>query len=288
MHITDINNLRDLKLFALSERKGICWETIAFAGFVLAAIIITTYLAFVGLIPLWLGAIFNSFWMLQGYTTAHECVHKNVHGGSKRFRWLNSVIGRIEFMCPLHSYAMHEHVHHIHHRHTNDPKRDVDFYVAKTPNLFIAIARSYIFYFYATYHAFKTAHMHPHPKRYVTQAVIELAIPYSIAITLCVMGYRAEVFFLWVIPAINTFAGVVFFFGWAPHRILENGNQLTTTRIFAAPHTIKGRLFTWLYNFHNYHLIHHLFPFAPWNSLERIYDRGKHVLEREGALISRI
>lgn len=281
-----IATLRDLKISALSERGGLCWPTLILANVIFAALVVQTWLAATGVIPLWAGTLLNTFWMIQGYAPGHEAVHRNIHGRDERFRWINGVIGRSVFFCALHSFTMHEHVHRMHHAHLNDPEKDIDEAVIHAPGFWSAFLRSFLFYPHTKYHGLRIAKYHPRPKAFLAAVAAELAVPYAILIALVVMGYGKEVLFLWILPTILTFSGVVMFVGWLPHHLEKTDNPLRATRVIEAPQTVKGRLATWLYNYHNYHLVHHLFPAVPWTRLERVYRRGKHVLEKEGALIS--
>ncbi|MEQ8936328.1 MAG: fatty acid desaturase [Amphiplicatus sp.] len=285
MTAAEIATLRDLKISAIEEREGVCWKTVIFSTVIIIVIAAQTWLAVTGVIPLWAGTLLNAFWMIQGYAPGHDAVHKNVHGRDERFRWLNGVIGRPVFACALHSYAMHEHVHRLHHAYLNDPEKDIDEFVDQAKSLPMALARSLLFYFHTNNHAIRTAKYNPNPRRYLFRIAVELAVPYSILIALCLMGYGKEVLFLWFIPALLAFAGVVMMFGWVPHHVPVSQIPVKQARLIATSRTVHGRLFAWLYNFHNYHLIHHMFPSVCWYRLERVYERGRHVLELEGARI---
>lgn len=127
------------------------------------------------------------------------------------------------------------------------------------------------------------------PGRYLAKISIETAVIFSAPIILTLMGYGLEVLMLWIIPAMNSWAGNAFRFIWLPHRLIENETApMKVSRVIVTKHDLGGRILAWMFNFHNFHLIHHLYPYAPWHSLERIYEKGEHVLKREGALVDHV
>ncbi|MEM8937091.1 MAG: hypothetical protein AAGC77_11850, partial [Pseudomonadota bacterium] len=69
---TKIDSLKDLRIMASAESKGVQWPTLIFAAGVVAGTTISCLLALNGVIPLWLGGLINTFMMIQGYTYVHE------------------------------------------------------------------------------------------------------------------------------------------------------------------------------------------------------------------------
>ena len=281
-----IESMHDLKEFALSQRKGVCWKTVGFGVFLNAAIITTSYCALTGVIPLWAGMLINSFWMIQGYTPAHECVHRNVHGTDQRYYWLNYAYGVVNMGYGLQSYTLHETSHRLHHAHPNDPDLDAEHFVARARGFWQTVLHCYLFYFSSTYKGLKAARRKQEPGRYLAKVGAETAVIFSIPLVLALMGYGLEVLMLWIIPGMNSWAGNAFRFIWLPHRLIDNETEpMKVSRVIVTGKGPGGRLLAWLFNFHNFHLIHHLYPYAPWHSLERIYEKGETVLKREGALV---
>lgn len=281
-----ISTLREFKILASQQTKGVQWPTIAFSVFVISATLITTYLTLQGFIPLWVGCLLNGFWMTQGYTAVHECAHQGINGRHQHLRWLNEVFGIAGFFFTMHSFALHKHVHRLHHSHTNDLTKDTDAFVSSAPNALAAIPRAFIFLFYTNYFMFKIIPLAPNPRRLAIRVFIETLVPVGLAIWLALSGFALEVLVLWFIPAIIAFAGVSFFVDWIPHHVTEEDKDpMKNTIIMEAPKTLAGRLFAWVYNFHNYHLIHHLTPSVPWYEVEKVYESSKDVLKNEGAAI---
>ena len=280
-----IKNLRDLKILACQETRGLQWPTLAFSYLVIGMTLLGIWAGAVGIVPLWVGMIWNSFWMAQGYTAAHECAHHNLNGRHHKLRWLNDVYGVAGFSFTLHSYTVHRHVHRLHHAHTNDPERDTDAWVSDSPNLLSAIFRSLMFYFHTNYFMFKIFPLVHDKRKFIIRATLETAIPYAIIIYLAAIGYWREVLMLSFIPTILAFALVSFFIDWIPHHVENKTDVMKQTLIQKPSKTIRGWLFSRIYGFHNYHLIHHLVPSVPWYAQERTFEKAEDFLRANGARI---
>ena len=288
MTTQNIQTMRDLKILARDETKGFQWPTLALSVFLIFMTLMGSWLAATGIIPLWLAMISNSFWIAQGYTVAHECAHRNLHGHHQKFRWLNDVFGIASFFFTLHSYTVHCHVHRLHHAHTNDRTRDTDAWVSDAPNLPMGIFRSLAFYFHTNFFVFKIFHLVHDKKRFVIRAAIETAIPVGAALVLAAIGYWREVLMLWALPTIFSFAIVSFAIDWIPHHVEDKSDEIKATMIIKPPETLGGKVFSALYNNHNYHLVHHLVPSVPWYAQKRIFDKAELLLNQSGARITKL
>jgi len=283
MDAPQATTMAELKAYALEQRKGVCWRTLAFGTLAQAIIFTTTYFAVFGPIPLWVGFLVNSFWMVQGYTPAHEGVHKNINGRDQRFQWLNYFYGVVNIGYGFHSYTMHEHNHRLHHQHANDRTRDPEHFVARAKTFPEGVLRCYLYYFTATYHGFKNAKYHKHPRRYLARVLIELGVVFAVLALLVTAGYGVEVLLLWVLPALNAWAFNAYRFIWLPHYVVANErDDIKVSRVMVTDKSFGGRCLAWLFNFHNYHEIHHLYPYVPWHAMEKVYDRGRDVLVSNG------
>ncbi len=280
-----IDTLRDLKILAREETRGFQWPTLAFSYLVITMTLAGIWAGAAGVVPLWVAMLWNAFWMAQGYTAAHECAHRNIHGKHHKLSWLNDVIGIAGFSFTLHSYTVHCHVHRLHHAHTNDPERDTDAWVSDAPNLASAIFRSLMFYFHTNLFLLKIFPLVQDKRKFVIRAVLETAVPFAIIIALAAMGYWREVLMLSVIPTILAFALVSFFIDWIPHHVEDKSDVMKQTLIQKPSKTLRGRAFSWIYGFHNYHLIHHLVPSIPWYAQERTFQKAENFLKANGARI---
>lgn len=285
MSAQQIETMRDFRILARTETKGFQWPTLAFSCLVITMTLLGIWLGVAGIVPLWIAMLWNGFWMAQGYTAAHECAHRNIHGKHHHLSWMNDVIGVLAFSFTLHSYTVHCHVHRLHHAHTNNPDRDTDVWVSDAPNLPTAIFRSFMFYFHTNYFVFKIFRFVREKRKFVIRAVIETAVPFAIIIYFAAIGYWREVLMLSVFPAIIAFALVSFFIDWIPHHVEDKSDVIKQTLIQKPSKTIRGWLFSRAYGFHNYHLIHHLAPSIPWYAQERTFEKTEAFLKTSGARI---
>lgn len=280
-----VESLRDLKILAVGETKGFQWPTLAFSLFVISMTLLSTWLAVTGRIPMLLGTVINAFFMTQGYTAVHECAHRNMNGRHRHLRWVNDVFGIAGFSFTLHSFTVHSHVHRLHHAHVNEIGRDTDAWVSEAPNFPTALLRALVFYFYTHLHFVKIYPLIAQKRKFLIRAILETAIPWVVAIGLCVIGYWREVTLLWFIPTLLAFAGVSLFVDWLPHHEVEKTGPFGHTLIRVPSKGLRGFVMKWAYNFHNYHLIHHLVPSVPWYAQERTFAKAEAFLNREGARI---
>lgn len=100
--------------------------------------------------------------------------------------------------------------------------------------------------------------------------ILSVATLLGLIATLTYLGYGMEVLFLWFLASRVGLALIAFVFVFLPHypgdiSVQENAYQATTTR--------KGMewLLTPLFVYQNYHLIHHLYPTAPFYNYMKIW-----------------
>lgn len=92
-----------------------------------------------------------------------------------------------------------------------------------------------------------------------------------------VLGYGAEMFALYYIPAYIASQLLSVLFQWLPHHPFEETSRFRATRN-------TGRIglnlpFIW----QNWHLMHHLWPAVPFYNYQRLYRRIRPILEEKGA-----
>jgi beta-carotene hydroxylase len=125
---------------ALADRKAlglvkpylgmVAWPTVFLAIGIVAAFALITALATMGVIPLWLGMIFNSLILYADQTPLHEACHGNIAGKDSKWLWMNHLVGYVCGALLLHEYKAFRYMHLAHHRDTNNPDIDPDHWVA--------------------------------------------------------------------------------------------------------------------------------------------------------------
>ncbi|MCI5047254.1 MAG: fatty acid desaturase [Aquisalinus sp.] len=281
---TNLHRLKDLKNAAKNEVGAFAWVTFWLAVGTITTIVSATTLALTGLIPLWLAALVNLCAFIAGYTVGHEIIHGNLVGRHVKLSWLNIFFGTLFFSAPFHSLTLHSFIHLRHHSHTNDPDKDPDAWIDERKPL-ILLFRLLTHYLHYQYHGVKWSRDMSHRTQFLVRCFLEQAIPMLIAIMLAASGFGLEVLWLWIIPAILVYPILAFILDWVPHNGLKVGTPLDNSRLLGAPDGAAGRVFSWIYLFQNYHLIHHLYPKVPFYRYRELYENHFRALSGAGAKI---
>lgn len=208
-----------------------------------------------GRLPGWAACACSTALMYGLFTVVHDALH----GSFARRRRCNDALGSLGLLlfAPHASLGLFRWAHMQHHRHTNgarDPDRWSHDGGLSLPLRWATIDVAYVI------HALR--HGDAAARRHLVGALPHLgATLVALALVVC-GGYGREVLILWLVPSRLTFviAGCLFF--WLPHVGAETTSdedpcRATTLRLghewLLAP----------LLQFHNYHLLHHLFPALP-------------------------
>ncbi|WP_306251405.1 fatty acid desaturase [Parvularcula sp. IMCC14364] len=282
--MSNLGLLVNLRADAKQETGRFAWVTFWLGVGTLLVIITATALALSGVMPLWLAGMINLAAFVAGYTVGHEIIHDSLIGRHTHLSWLNVFFGTLFFSVPFHSLTMHRYIHLRHHSHTNDPEKDPDAWISGR-NSFALLLRLLTHYPHYQYHVIKWTRDMPARAAFLTRCLLEQTVPMAIAAVLILSGYGAEVFWMWILPSFLVYPVLAFILDWAPHHDLEVGTPLDNSRLLGTPQGVRGQLFTWLYLFQNYHLIHHLYPKVPFYRYKSLYERHSEELIAAGAAI---
>ena len=254
------------ELYRLTNPPKIAWPTVAVLAYVVIGVISVDVAAVLGFIPLWAGAILNIATMYPFFHVMHDSMHRAASSNVK----LNDWIGRtVTFAVgSVGSLEMMRYSHMVHHRFTND-SQDPDHY------------------FHGSWWTLPFRWMTP-DLRYVTynlrsddpraRRVIKKTLPYTIAMIsafggIIYAGYGLELLMLLILPQRFMLGLMSFVFLWLPHLDGDENGELThikpaasSSENLTAGTTMRlgfERLLAPLMQWHNYHLIHHLWPTTP-------------------------
>ena len=254
-------------LTQLTRAPAIAWPTIALLFWIVGGVITTDVLALRGVLPYWIAAILNVVWMYPVFHVAHDALHRAVSTNTT----LNDWVGRIAlfFTIPEVTLGVFRHAHMIHHRLTNTPE-DPDHYMFGS-NWLSTVMRWMTFQF--NYARLSMKAKTPAGKKAFRNAVPMAVFTVTVFTALCFNGYWQEAVFLWLIPSRIALSLIGFAFLWLPHLSDDRGEGLshihvadssldnltagTTMRLGAEG--VLSPILQW----HNYHLIHHLWPTTP-------------------------
>ena len=251
------------RLKTLTVAPPVAWFTLVVSIALFAGYVGTIALGVSGLLPLWLGCIVNGLIGFFAFTPLHEGVHRAVSQNQR----LNDFVCTLGVLMtsPSADQRMFRWVHILHHRFglgPKDPDREL-----KGPWWSLPFRWAFLDVIYLTYVMRNPSKV---AKPYFRRTVLHTVVLLSIIVALCLTGYGMEVLLLWFIPTRITFFLISFAFLWLPHvphtvSQEENYTQATTMRFGWEP------LMRFLLQGHHYHLIHHLYPTAPFYNTEKIW-----------------
>jgi beta-carotene hydroxylase len=254
------------ELYRLTNPPRLAWPTLLLMLYVVAGTAWVDVTTLKGVIPLWGGMLLNVVTMWPVFHVAHDALHRAASSNLV----LNDWIGRVALLIvvPHVSLEVFRYSHMIHHRFTNDPQ-DPDHYVhGPWWNIFL---RWMSFDLYYAWYNFRSND--PRGRKTLRSTLPFVLATALVIVALCHFGYWREVLMLWLIPSRITLALIAFVFLWLPHLDGDEHGSLvhittaaSTTNNLTAGTTVRighERLLDPLMQWHNYHLIHHLWPTTP-------------------------
>jgi beta-carotene hydroxylase len=248
----------------LKQTPAVSWPAVGLFVLGLMILGVASGMALSGDIPLWVATLVNGFGLYLLFSIMHESLHRNVSSNSR----LNEILGRISLLLliPAAPLEIARWAHFQHHRFTSS-NTDPDNFIhhAKWWQIPLRWPNFDMYYLYCFLRD-GGQQKKRHARALISSAVIFIAI----IATLTYLGYGMEVLFLWLLASRIGLALVALVFVFLPHypgdiSSEDNEYQATTIR--------KGWewLLTPLFVYQNYHLIHHLYPTAPFYNYARIW-----------------
>ena len=259
----------------------LAWPTLALFICGVGTFAVVTYFAVAGTMPYWAAILLNTFALYLLFTPAHEAVHGNIRGRSGLPGFVEALTGWVSAGAFLFPYPVFSYVHRTHHKHTNHPERDPDFWVAgKQPIKVLLSCLSmlpdyYYFYFSRT----KTLLQHPAERAGFFKSVAFLVAVIGFFVFWGEVGGYAQPTLLWFAPALIASTFLAYIFDYLPHRPHTSRRRYRDTRITLFPGAET------LLVSQNLHLIHHLYPSIPYYRYGEAFKRLRPYLEKKGATI---
>ena len=225
---------------------------------------VSWFLAIEGTIPLWLGCLLNGIAAYGLFGVAHDSTHRAVSS----IPWINEALGMIAmlFLVPFVPMSALRWMHMQHHRFTNG-EMDPDRFMHASPWYQVPI-RWTCFDVYYAYYFLKYGGAFAR-KSYGTIALyFALVIAFIAAVIHA--GYGYELLMLWILPSRIALFLITVVFVILPHypgvvSHNEDAYLATTMRLG------WEWLLTPLLTYHNYHLIHHLYPTIPFYKMHKAW-----------------
>ncbi len=256
---------RFAKAQPLTVAPPIAWPTVFVMLGSLSIIVAMDVLGVLGAVPLWVGCLTNGlagYWM---FTPAHDAFHHAV----ARNRRLNDAVGKwaLFAISPMVSMHLFRWGHFMHHRNATG-EIDPDRWTFLGPKALLPLRWAFIDVGYLLYSIRSTDEL---ARKYLRKTYVASAATLAVIALFCGLGYGLHVFLLWFVPTRITFTLLGFAFFYLPHNPHdvtqeENATRATTLRMGSE------WLLTPVLQFHNYHMIHHLFPSTPFYNIIRVWQ----------------
>lgn len=254
-------------LKALTTAPTIAWPTVGLLLWIVFGVLSVDLMVLNGYLPLWSAIILNPIFMYPVFHVAHDALHRAAASNHRLNDWFGQLA--LLFVIPEVSLGVFRYAHMIHHRLTNT-ENDPDHYVFGS-NWFTTVLRWMTFEFYYAYYCYKDNK--PASRKALKEVFKVQLILVPVLTVLIVQGYGMEVLMLWFIPSRITIAAIGCVFLWLPHlsEVEEGGlsslkkagpseeNLTAGTTVRLGKEPVLNVLMQW----HNYHLIHHLWPTTP-------------------------
>jgi len=251
----------------LMTRPRFAVPTILLFVLIVIAFVTASVLAINGTLPMFWAFVINTTCSYLAYTVLHEASH----GLISTNRFLNDNIGRVGFLLVTLTpfFRTYRFLHMTHHRHTNDPDKDPDYFCGggrawTLPLRWMLMDSAYI----ATY--FRAGGYSSRPLAEKVEFWLAVLFGAAILTTVCVMGWIVPFLVLYLIPTRVAQFFLAITFDYLPHfphgaKAQDNKYQATNNRIGL------DWLFAPLFVGQNYHLSHHLYPGAPFYRYKKVW-----------------
>ncbi|MGB3466559.1 MAG: fatty acid desaturase [Cyclobacteriaceae bacterium] len=259
----------------------VAWPTIILFLCSVAVYVIAIILGSYDIIPLWSVAMVNTLMAYLLFTPLHEAGHGNISDKKGRFGSLEKIIGWLSGFPLMAPYPIVTFLHHEHHKHTNDPRKDPDYYVAAT-NYFMLFFKCMTIYYDYIYQYFKKSKMlisdRAHRKNYIVSVLFMIFFNTIVIFWGLKSGWLYPLSMV-ILPAYLALGFLALAFDWLPHHPHAVQQKYLDTRIILKPGL------TLLLVSQNMHLIHHLYSGIPFYHYGRALKILKPHLTEKGAKI---
>lgn len=255
---------KDQLFRSLLQPPTIAWPTMGLFALSIAIIAVASTMTLTGQWPLWVASLANGFAMYTLFSVAHDGSHRAI----SKYPLINESVGRIAIMLllPVAPFEAVRWLHMQHHRFTNSSK-DPDQFVhhSKWWNFAILWSNIDVMYLY-----FFITRGGKHLRDNLVPIILYTLVFGGLIAWFVSTGHGLEVLFLWFLASRFGLLLIGFVFIFLPH---YPGEVSSDENVYRASTIRRG--WEWLLSpllvCQNYHLIHHLYPTAPFYTYFRIW-----------------
>ena len=206
------------------------------------------------------------------FTPLHEATHRSL----SRISWLNETVGRICGWAYLGLFVGFRDLHLEHHKHTNDPSKDPDFWAARGPTWALPLKWLTLD---LNYHVAHLKRWGLQSRAHKVEVVVTGVAMTALLVALIWAGWGWEVLWLWLVPLKLSYGLLAYVFDYlphSPHEVMASVDRYGAT--VARPSPVLSLP---LLN-QNLHNIHHLYPAVPFYRYGRIWRAEREALLAHG------
>lgn len=271
------------------EAPAVAWPTLVLLTACYATHIVVGYLYYTAVISCYTAVLVNFVSAFVVFTPMHDAAHKSILSEASRVRWANDLVGYLSsYLFPA-PFPAFKHMHLQHHKHTNDPEHDPDFWVATGPPVLFPLRwMSIEIKYYSKYlpMIFKGTR----PTYEIACVLIQLACMIVPVVLAYRHGFGETVMVVWIIPGRLSLAALAYCFDYLPHRphkIQRSQNPAAATCVTSLYGNVTW-LLTWPLLHQNYHAIHHFAPHIPFYHYSAVWTELKEELIKKGVAVNPI
>lgn len=261
------------------HRSDLAVPDVAWPTLLLLATALLGVLVLSPALPVWWLSLPCSTWCIFAiFTPVHDAVHGAV---SSAHPWLNGLVGRIGGVVFFAPFPAFRHVHLLHHKHTNDPKKDPDYWSGSGPTLLKPLRWvSQELHYYVPYFA----DVPSLPLANSLESILTVVTSWSSIIYLVGWSpWSSAVIWYWLIPHRVAVFFLAFTFDYVPHRphqISSAQDPYRSTSKISGVFRAGDCNLDWPLLYQNYHNIHHLYPSVPFYRYSRIWHQHSAQLQQ--------
>jgi fatty acid desaturase len=266
----------------MSERKRppkvnlrapqVAWWTLSLLALCVSGWLLTLFFVLRGSLGYTWGFVFSTLAIFVAFTPMHDASHRSV----ARQKWVNEVVGRVCSFMFFSPFPAFRYVHLEHHKHTNHPEKDPDFWSGRGPSWLLPFRWiTQDMHYYVVY----LGVLKQRPKAENREVVLGLVGFVSALFALMFLGWGKPALLLWVLPGRLAIAMLAFSFDYlphVPHKVTSAENRYKATLVRPSP------LLTPVLLYQNFHLIHHLYPGVPFYRYAEIWRTQREFLLEQG------
>lgn len=267
---------------ALIQKPDIAWPTVMLLAAAYTIFGASTFAYVDGALPLYWAIVFNAIASYLAFTVAHDATHSAVCANR---RW-NDWAGRAgtALLEPGPFFLLFRFIHMKHHRFTNDHAKDPDVYCGTGPKWLLPFKWLTLDVVYFKYY-FKPDAFKKRPESERREFYLSVLFAGAVITTVTLAGWLGYYLLLFFIPTRIAKLFIAFAFDFLPHyphlaNAKDEPYRCTSNRVG------MEWLLTPVLIYQNYHLVHHLYPTAPFYRNIKIWNAKKNYHESQNPAIT--